>query len=112
MANKHRGEVDITIAGRTYTLAMTLDAMGRIAEQLGVETIDEIERRIIQLKIADAAPLLRALLDAAGHDVPDKDLKRVGHRTYIACMQALWNAKPGDADGEAPGTSDPQKRAA
>ena len=35
MANKYRGEVDLTIAGKTFTPRLTMDRIMRIEDQLG-----------------------------------------------------------------------------
>lgn len=112
MANKARGEVDLAIAGATYPVAITLDALGRLAEVLGLETLEEVEKRVVAFRIADFKPILSAVLEANGHKVPAADLARVSFRAYTTAVITMWNARPGEeaASGEA-GTS-PQKRAA
>ena len=114
MANKHRGEVDITIAGKTYTVAMTLEALAQAAEALGVETLADDEDRIKALRIPDMKPLLAALVAGNGHQVPAADIGAMGYKAYMAAIIAIWNARP-DVDekgeAEAPAAS-PRKRAA
>lgn len=114
MANKHRGEVDITIAGKRYTVAMTLDALAMSAAALNVDTLAEFEDRMKALRIPDMKPLLSALVAANGHQVPEADIGAMGYKTYMAAIIAIWNARP-DADekGEADGpAASPRKRAA
>jgi hypothetical protein len=108
--NKHRGEVAITIAGTAYPVAMTLDALARAAEALGVETLAEFEARMMALRIADMRPMLEALLVSNGHDVPAEALGRASFKTYTGAIVQLWNARPdGDEAGEA--KASPPKRA-
>lgn len=98
MANKHRGEVDIAIAGKTYTVAMTLEALALIADAIKVESLGEIEARMSAFKISDMKPMLSGMLAGNGHDVPERDLARLTFREYAAFMVAIWNAKPAQED--------------
>lgn len=108
MANKHRGEVDITIAGKTYTVAMTLESLSLIADAIGVESLGEIEARMTQFKISDMKPMLAAMLAGNGHQVPEVALARLTFREYMAFMAAIWNAKPANEEDAA---ASPLKRA-
>lgn len=115
MANTYRGEVDVILAGKTYAVALTLSAIARIAGEWKVETLDQFEGRLRELRIADMAPFTRALLDANGHTVPGRDIETIGARQYTATVTALWNARPmldDEPAGEAGGGADPQTRAA
>ncbi len=109
MANKHRGEVDISIAGKTYAVSLTLDAMAHIAGNLGVETLGELEGRVVGLKLADFKPILKGLLVGNGFSVPDRDLNAMHFREYTETIMAVWNAKPVADDDEA--DASPRKRA-
>ncbi len=108
MANKFRGEVPVTIAGTTYTVALTLEALGVLATVLEVEDLGDLETRLLALKIADMGPIMRALLETNGH--PVDGLNRMSHREYIDGIRAVWNARPlADEPTEAPAS--PRKRA-
>lgn len=108
MANKHRGEVDITIAGKTYPVAMTLEALALIADAIKVESLGEIDARMTAFKISDMKPMLAAMLAGNGHEVAEKALDRLSFREYVAFMAAIWNAgRAKEDDAEA----SPLKRA-
>ena len=111
MANKHRGEVDIEIADKTYAVAMTLGAMAEIASALGIETMEEMQARVPEMRMPDLVPVLRAVLKGNGHDVPDADLMAINWRTYVEFILALWNARPGSAEPDKAAKPVPQKRA-
>lgn len=110
MANSHRGEVDVTIAGKTYPVAMTLDALARVAAELNVKTMGELEERVLAFDLANMKPVLAALLAGSGHQVPDAELGALHWRTYVDTVKAIWNARPGEPAKDEP-KADPQKRA-
>lgn len=112
MANTARGEVDLMIAGRAYPIAMTLDAIARIADQFGVETLAEVEQRMIAFKVADWPAVMRILLVANGHQVGDDQIARLPYRAVLQAIVGLWNAKPdADAPADEKAAASPQKRA-
>lgn len=111
MANKARGEVDITIAGKSYAVAMTLDAIGRLAEVFGEETITGVEVRLMAMKVQDAVPILAALLAANGHgDLDPAVLKQMPFRSYVTALIGIHRAEPGAEAAEAGAKPDPRKR--
>jgi hypothetical protein len=112
MANKQRGEVDLLIGGKAHPVALNMDAIGRIAEALGVDTIEDLEKRITALKISDVQPVLAALCAANGITLSAADLKQMHFKTYISTMMQLWNAKPESDDAGEGAAATPRKRAA
>ena len=113
MANKFRGEVEIDIAGKTYAVAMTLEALALAADALGIETLEEFEARMRALRIGDMRPMLAALLKGNGHDVPEADLATLHYSAYPSFLARVYGARPGNAEAvEAADETDPPKRAA
>jgi hypothetical protein len=103
MANKHRGEVDIEIAGVVYPIAFTLDAMGRIAEALGVKKLDEVSTRVGEMNIADFQPILAGLLEGNGHLVTSDEIARLPVTAYTDLLTALFTRQPAaEADKTSP----------
>lgn len=98
MANRHRGEVEITIAGRKHAVAMTLDFLGRVADALGAETMRDVEARIPQFRPADMRPVLDALLRGNGIEASPEALGQVTLQEYAAVMTGLWNVRPAEDD--------------
>ena len=114
MANSFRGEVRIEIAGKGYDVAMTLDALGRIATALGAETLEQVEERLQAFRIADFRPVLEGLLTGNGHDVPADDLGSVHYATFLAFLREVYTKRPGapQTDAKPEGKASPPKRAA
>ena len=55
MANRQRGEVDIEIDGKKFSVCMTLGALAELEDVLGVETAGELDKII-------AAPTYKQIL--------------------------------------------------
>lgn len=75
-ANKHRGEVSITLGGKEYTLRPSFEAIADIEERTGRGTV-ALTRLAASgdIGVGRAAIILHALMTAGGHKV---DLKDVG----------------------------------
>lgn len=109
MANKYRGEVDVEIDGRKYPIALNLEAIGRLAEAFGVETIVDVEKRLLAFRAADMKPTLVALLESSGHQADGAALSRLDGMSYLEMVRQLFEVratKPADDTA-----ADPQKRA-
>lgn len=115
MANTFRGEVDLVIGGKPYAVALNLEALAKLAKALEVDTITELEQRLVALRIADMMPILTTLLEANGHKVEQTEIGAVGYRGYVRAIVDLCSARPpaedGDEAGDA-GEASPPKRAA
>ena len=115
MANSFRGEVDLVIAGTSYPVALTLETLAKLAGALDVDTIADLEQRLVALRIADMMPILVTLLQANGHKVDQATIGAVDYRTYVRAIVDLCRARPpaGDDDEtEAKAGASPPKRAA
>lgn len=106
MANKFRGEVDVEIGGRTYAVAMTLDALARGASALGVETLEEFEQKLKSLPIGATHGLIKALLAGNGHVVDDADIARAHFMQLQLFLVQLYNARPGQPEDRVGGEAD------
>lgn len=112
MANRFRGEVDLIVGGRPYKVAMTLEALAKCADALGVETLEAFESRVMSLRIADMKPIVATLLEANGHQVAEADIGGMSFKDYTRGIVALWNARPDAEEAAAAGDkAHPQKRA-
>ncbi len=112
MANKHRGEVEVEIDGKVYPIAMSLDALARVSDALGVDALDSLERRLASLKITDFVPVFKALIEGNGHAIDEDVLRRQHWQRYVGIIKGVWAASPGadDEPGKA-AKAGPQKRA-
>lgn len=77
MANAQRGEVEIAIEGRPYTLCLTLGALAEIEDALGVESSDKLGDRLKGIRMRDMIAILGALLRGGGHELSDADVARM-----------------------------------
>jgi hypothetical protein len=76
MANRHRGEIDAEIGGKTYTLCLTLGALAEIENAYGGEDLIAIAERFSKGRIgaADAIRLIGAGLRGAGNAITDDEV--------------------------------------
>ena len=92
MANHHRGDVDLALAGETLTLRLTLGALAEIEAAFGASDLAALGARLSQGRIS-AADLIRLLAAAArggGHRLSDADFAgRVSAADIPACIAAL-----------------------
>lgn len=74
MANRHRGEIDACLDGRTYSLCLTLGALAELENAFGAEDMVALAERFSGGRIAsrDAIRVIGAGLRGAGHDVSDE----------------------------------------
>ncbi len=72
MANKHRGEVDITLLGESWTLRPTFGALAEIEDATGLGLAAVVQRFASgAFGIADVAIVLREGMRAVRDDAPD-----------------------------------------
>ncbi|MEQ1614485.1 MAG: GTA-gp10 family protein [Hyphomicrobiaceae bacterium] len=93
MLNKQRGEAAIDIGGKTYTVALTLDALARSASALGIDgmTFKDFVERVNQQRADDMPALLSAILAGNGHNVPDDVVASVNAMDYLEFLPALFS---------------------
>lgn len=77
MANKQRGDVELSAGGRAYTMRLTLGALAEIEDGLGLHDLSEIETRLKNLRASDLAIVAASLLRGGGHDVSPADVMRL-----------------------------------
>ena len=77
MPNRRRSEVAATIAGRRYTLCLTLGALAELEEAFGVGDLSALGERFGsgRLAAADLVKLLGAGLRGGGETVPDEEIR-------------------------------------
>lgn len=92
MANKARGEVDITLAGKTYPCALSLGALAEIADALGVETFQDIMEAMGEFTPKRGLAFLTGLLRGNGHEVDAQAIRDVTIDDLQAWMTALMRA--------------------
>jgi hypothetical protein len=92
MANLHRGDVDLVLAGETLTLRLTLGALAEIEAAFGAGDLAALGERMAggRLSAADLIRFLAAAARGAGHRLSDRDFAdRVGAADLPACIAAL-----------------------
>lgn len=77
MANRRRGEVEATIAGRRYTLCLTLGSLAELEAAFGVDDLGALAERFASGRLAtnDLVRLVGAGLRGAGHRVGDDEVR-------------------------------------
>lgn len=91
MANKHRGEVDARLDGKTYTLCLTLGALAELESAFGDADMVALATRFETGRISarDAILILGAGLRASGHDVSDAQVAAMKAEGGAACLVAV-----------------------
>ena len=81
MANKHRGEIETRLDGRSYKLCLTLGALAELESAFGEEDMLALATRFERGRMSamDAVRIIGAGLRGAAHDVTDE---------AVAAMQA------------------------
>lgn len=76
MANRHRGEIDAELGGRTYTLCLTLGALAEIENAYGGEDLIAIAERFETGRISatDAMRVIGAGLRGAGNSITNDEV--------------------------------------
>jgi hypothetical protein len=116
MANRHRGEIDAELGGRTYTLCLTLGALAELESAYGDRDLIAIAERFEKGRIsaADAIRVLGAGLRGAGNAVSDAEVAAMtasgGAAGFLAIVTRLLTAtfapeEPAPGKAEAPPAS-------
>jgi hypothetical protein len=104
MANAHRGEIEATLSGRSYTLCLTLGALAELEHAYGGEDLLSLAQRFESGRITatDALRVIGAGLRGAGNAMSDADVAALtvegGAAGYVAIMVRLLRATFGAAD--------------
>lgn len=73
--NIKRGETEIEVEGRKYTLCLTLGALAEIETALEIDNLGELEARMAKSKISDILAILMALLKGGGSEVSEEEIR-------------------------------------
>ena len=98
MANRHRGEIDAELGGKTYVLCLTLGALAEIEDAYGGEDLIAIAERFERGKIgaSDAIRVIGAGLRGAGNSVSNDEVAAMtvpgGAAGYLDIVIALLKA--------------------
>ena len=104
MANAHRGEIEATLSGRSYTLCLMLGALAELEHAYGGEDLLSLAQRFESGRITatDALRVIGAGLRGAGNAMSDADVAALtvegGAAGYVAIMVRLLRATFGAAD--------------
>jgi len=76
MANRHRGEIEAELGGRTYTLCLTLGALAELESAYGDEDLIAIAERFEKGRIGatDAIRVIGAGLRGAGNAIGNDEV--------------------------------------
>ena len=77
MANRRRGEVEATIAGRRYVLCLTLGSLAELEHAFGVADLGALSQRFGEGRLCadDLVKLLGAGLRGGGNSIPDEEVR-------------------------------------
>lgn len=116
MANKHRGEIDARLDGKSYRLCLTLGALAELEAAFGDEDMLALATRFEsgRLSARDAVRVIGAGLRGGGHDIGDDAVSRMqaegGAAGFVAIVAGLLTATfgaAGAANGEGAGEPGP-----
>lgn len=106
MANRYRGEVDVVLSGRTYTMCLTLGALAELEDACGVDGMQALAERFCdgRLSAKDAIRVLGAGLRGGGAEVADAEVAKMtvegGAAGFAAAVVGLLTATFGAGGGD------------
>lgn len=114
MPNRHRGEIDAVLDGKTYQLCLTLGALANLEAAFGEEDMLALATRFEKGRISarDCQRIIGAGLRGAGFDISDQAVAAMrteggaaGYVDIVArLLAATFSAAPGsEADDSARG---------
>jgi len=109
MANRHRGEIDARLDGKTYRLCLTLAALAELEAAFDATDLVALATRFEAGRIAarEICAILGAGLRGAGYDITDADVGGMqaegGAAGFVDIVARLLQATFGDATGAGPG---------
>jgi hypothetical protein len=105
MANRHRGEVDAELGGRTYRLCLTLGALAELESRFEAGDLAGLLERLGSGRLAarDMIRILGAGLRGGGNEIADEEVARFavagGASGYARIVGELLAATFGDPSG-------------
>ena len=115
MANRHRGEIDAELGGKTYTLCLTLGALAELESAYGDEDMIAIAERFEKGRIGatDAIRVIGAGLRGAGNAIGNDEVAGLtvagGAPGYLAIVARLLTATFAPAEGPQTGKAGAQR---
>ena len=106
MANRHRGEIDAILDGRSWTLCLTLGALAELEATYGDEDITSLTARFSsgRLSATDMIRIIGAGLRGGGHPLADEDVAQMqaeaGALGFAQLVSELLAVTFGDASSE------------
>jgi len=98
MANRHRGEIEAELGGKSYTLVLTLGALAEIEDAYGGQDMIAIAERFEggRIRASDAIKVIGAGLRGAGETISDGDVAKLsvpgGAAGYLRIVAELLKA--------------------
>jgi hypothetical protein len=117
MANRHRGEIDAELSGKTYTLCLTLGALAEIEGAYGDIDMIAIAERFETGRIGatDAIRVIGAGLRGAGNAISNDEVAAMtvagGAAGFLTIVARLLTATFAPAEGQAGNAAAPQVKA-
>ncbi len=109
MANRHRGEIEACLSGKTYKLCLTLGALAELEGAFGDDDMLALAERFGTGRISakDATRVIAAGLRGGGHKIADDDVKDMqaegGAAGFIGIVAQLLGATFGGPAGAVAG---------
>jgi hypothetical protein len=116
MANRHRGEIDAELSGKTYTLCLTLGALAEIEGAYGDADMIAIAERFEKGRIGatDAIRVIGAGLRGAGNPVTNDEVAAMtatgGAAGFLAIVARLLTATFAPAEAQPGNAAAPQAK--
>ncbi len=98
MANRHRGEIEAELGGKTYTLVLTLGALAEIEDAYGGDDLLAIAERFEtgRIRASDAIKVIGAGLRGAGEMIGNAEVAQLsvdgGAAGYLRIVAELLKA--------------------
>lgn len=83
MGNTARGEAEIVLGDKTYTVVMNMGALARMATALGVKKFAELQTRLVECNLPDMPLVVQSILAANGHTVDAAAIESMDPLAYF-----------------------------
>lgn len=109
MANSARGEGEIRLGDKSYRVTMSMGTLAELSSALGVETLEDLQARLIKFSLPDMPKIVAAVLKGNGHDVPMEDINRMHVDDFFEQVLPAF-FKVDNKEGAKPNGKGPQQR--
>ena len=98
MVNRHRGEIEVTLEGKTYPLCLTLGTLAELETAFEAEDLVEVIERFQNgnIRTKDIITILAAGLKGGGAEMSKEEISKMkidnGIKNYIDIIAELLNA--------------------